>query len=203
MKYIITESQYNLLVEQIVGLEGLLDRMKQEYPQIRPQDVEMVEKFITDSNVGRILVEPIKMGDGLSLSDRVIINPSVFKYPLPKALYIIFHEIAHQYQFKKYGADKMYECYTGDLSDEEAADLIKRVEEVADEFALKKVRQLINLGFPIDKTEFTNVKSMYKITPSSRFIPLIQNVKKMIKEQNITNPEDISEMFYNWVKINL
>jgi hypothetical protein len=69
MKIIIPESQYNLLVEQIVGLEGLLDRMEQEYPQIRPEDVEVIEKFITDSNVGRILVEPIKMGDGLSLSD--------------------------------------------------------------------------------------------------------------------------------------
>ena len=32
---------------------------------------------------------------------------------------------------------------------------------------------------------------------------MLRVCKKMIKGQNITNPEDISEMFYNWVKINL
>ena len=108
------------------------------------------------------IVNPAKLKEQFSslIEEKIIATNVVATLILPKALYIIFHEIAHQYQFKKYGADKMYECYTGDLSDEEAADLIKRVEEVADEFALKKVRQLINLGFPIDKTEFTNVKSM-------------------------------------------
>ena len=201
MKYIITESQYNLLVEQIVGLEGLLDRMKQEYPQIRPEDVEVIEKFITDSNVGRILVEPIKMGDGVSLSDRVILHPKILKNGLPKFLFILFHEIAHQYQFKKYGGEKMYDCYVGKIEIRDACKLMKNVELVADEFASRKMREFAKLGF-ISEND-TTYKGFYKDIHPDNFYMLISGVKDMIKKQRLSNPNEISEFFYNYIKVEI
>lgn len=208
MKYLITESQYNLLLEQISGLDGLIDKISQTYKEIGESDkkqeyIDMIEKFISDSGVKNILVEEIKMSFGLSLSDKVVINTKAFSLTLPKLMYVIFHEIAHQYQFKKYGAEKMYDCYTGEINVAEGAELMKYIEEVADDFALRKIRQLVKMGFPINPSELSGIKPMYKSVPLYHFVSLVEDIRGMIKSKNITTPEKISEFFYNWVKVNL
>lgn len=208
MKYLITESQYNLLLEQISGLDGLIDKISQTYKEIGESDkkqeyIDMIEKFISDSGVKNILVEEIKMSFGLSLSDKVVINTKAFSLTLPKLMYVILHEIAHQYQFKKYGAEKMYDCYNGEINITEGAELMKYIEEVADDFALRKIRQLVKMGFPINPSELSGIKPMYKNLPLYHFVSLVEDVRGMIKSKNITTPEKISELFYNWVKVNL
>ena len=83
---------------------------------------------------------------GLALESGVLINKMALNSPLPFLLFLIFHEVAHQYQFKKYGEDIMYNCYLGEISDTEAAEFMKHTEEIADDFGSRKIRQLQKLN---------------------------------------------------------
>ena len=197
MKILLTEAQFNLLMETTSGLEDFMNTVINKYPEVE-EFKDALEKFIVDSDCGKLTIEPIKMGLGVSLSDRCIINDKALTFSLPNFLFVLFHEIAHQYQYRKYGSEKMYEVYTGNISLEECAKWMKEVELVADEFATRKVRQYLKLGHL--KVENDILKSFYKNIPQSHFIGLISQVRNMIKKNNIKSPEEISELFYNWIK---
>ncbi|MEN6292787.1 MAG: hypothetical protein ABFD07_12330, partial [Methanobacterium sp.] len=93
---------------------------------------------------GRFNIEAL----GLSLDNGVVINERIqYYFKLPMALYVIFHEIAHQYQYKKYGIDLMYKPYRNDSDFVESINIIREREIVADEYANRKVREFIIMGF--------------------------------------------------------
>jgi uncharacterized protein (DUF2132 family) len=115
-------------------------------------------------------------------------------------LFVIFHEIAHQYQFKKYGNDIMYKCYKNEIDIEEAADFMKKTEMVADEFAARKVREFVKLGH-IDKSFVS--PQLYKNIPIQQLKKMISNFRNELKKRNYSTPETISEWFYNTVKSEL
>lgn len=197
MKILLTESQFNLLMETTSGLEDFMNTVINKYPEVE-EFRDALEKFIVDSDCGKLTIEPMKLGLGVSLSDRCIISTQALEFDLPNFLFVLFHEIAHQYQYKKYGMEKMYEVYIGNLSMEECAKWMKDVEIVADEFATRKVRQFIKLGYIDDENDI--LKAFYKNIPESHFIALISKIKNMIKKKGIKSPEEISELIYNWIK---
>ena len=197
MNIIINETQYISLLNEGTSVDEFMELILKNYPQTKDY-IDKIKEFIDKSNCKRIETFRMTQGMGLSLHDRVVISDVAFLQPLPKFLFILFHEIAHQYQYRKYGDEKMYECYTGEISVEEAAEFMKKVEIVADEFATRKVREFVKLGF-VDKKD-SNFKGFYKDVPIGHFVTLISSVKKMVKSQNVSKPEDVSELFYNWVK---
>lgn len=200
MKILISNTQLkNIIFEETMGIDSFIDLMINKYPQSKDY-VDVIKKFIEDSDCKRIDVGPMMHGYGVSLSDRVLINQASFYTPFPMFLFIVFHEIAHQFQYKKYGEEKMYEVYLGEVDVKEAANWMKEVEIVADEFATRKVRQLQKMG-AIDPNE-KPFKTFYKNMPVQHFINLITQIKYEIKKQGKTNPSEISELIYNWVKPN-
>ena len=62
-----------------------------------------------------------------------------------------------------------------------------------------KLQQLRRLGF-IDYKDI-EVAKPYKNARPSQFYFLIDQVRKLLKEKNITDSSEISEIFYNWVKV--
>lgn len=184
-------------METTSGLDDFMSTVINKYPEVK-EFKDVLEKFIVDSDCGKLTIEPMKMGLGVSLSDRCIISDRALTFNLPNFLFVLFHEIAHQYQYKKYGMEKMYEVYTGELSMRECAKWMKDVEIVADEFATRKVRQYVKLGYIKGGNDI--LKAFYKNIPESHFIGLISKVRNMIKKSNIKSPEEISELFYNWIK---
>ena len=142
MRYKINKTQYNLITEETLGIDIFLSQIKDNF-NLDDTQIEKINKFIENSECQKITVEPLKMGMGVSLDDRVILNSTIFNNNLPNFLFILFHEIAHQYQFKKYGAEKMYECYLGNVSLMDSAIFMKKIEMVADEFAKRKLRELL------------------------------------------------------------
>lgn len=201
---IVTEEQLSHLVslikESTEGIDEVLHKIKETY-KISEEFLDVIKKFILDSNCRKISIEPIKMGDGLSLSDRVILHTNTLKNSLPKFLFILFHEIAHQYQFKKYGSEKMFDCYTGEMNIKDACKLMKNIELVADEFAFRKMKELSRLGF-INANDST-YRGFYKDVHPDNFYMLISGIKDMLKKQKIKDPDKISEFFYNWVKLEI
>lgn len=160
-----------------------------------------VEEFIRKSDCEKIEFAKFKMpAMGVALHDGVLINQVVLNQGLENLLYIVFHEIAHQYQFKKYGKDKMYECYIGEISDDEAADFMRKTEIVADEFAARKIRELQKLG--LINSSFVPPQT-YKNFHPNQIKAMVVNYRRMLKQNNVNSPEKISEFFYNIVKDSL
>ena len=194
------ESIRRVLREETDGVNTLIDDITSRH-EMSDELIEKVKDFISQSNCKKIEFANFKMpAMGVALHDGVLINKIALNQRLEYLLFIIFHETAHQYQFKKYGEDIMYECYIGDISVEEAAKLMKHTEEVADEFAGKKIKQLqkeglLNKGFI--------PPSFYKSAPISQIIAMVGFYRSQLKQQNITTPDKISEFFYNMVKNNI
>jgi len=196
MKHIIKR----ILLEQTSGLNEFLNKVKETY-DIDDEFIDKINQFILNSDCKKIMVQNIKMGEALALSDRVVISPRVFTNSLGMFLFILFHEIAHQYQFKKYGEEKMYSVYVGDTTIQDAAEFMRKTELVADEFARKKVKEFVKLGF-LPKEEAT-FEGMYKNVTTHQLMGMISQFRNVIRQGRITEPSEVSEFFYNMVKVDL
>jgi hypothetical protein len=198
MKIILNENQFKLLLEQ-GGFDEFAVEVSEKYPD-SVYLLRFISDFVKKSGCQKIDIEPLKYGAfGLSLVDRVVINKKSLELPLSNFLYTLFHEVAHQYQYKKYGIDKMYGIYTGDISVDEGAKFMKYVENVADDFAIRKLRE-INKLFD-DKIKINaNINKIYEKIPIDYYKNLINIFIKKIKDGNYTSKEDISEILYNYVK---
>ena len=193
-------NNYRLLKEQTQGLDELMNKIKETY-KLSDEHLNVIRQFISNSGCKNIIIERIKMGTGLSLSDRVILSPDLFNLNFAKFLFILFHEIAHQYQFKKYGGEKMYELYTGEMDIKQGCKMMKDIELVADEFATRKMREFVKLG--VIKQKDVKFGGFYKDIPESHFHMLVSQIRDMLQKSNVSEPDKISELFYNYVKITI
>ena len=110
-----------LLNEETAGIDDFIQKIIATYPETE-NFIDKIKSFIEDSNCKKIEVARFKYPAlGLALHNGVLFNKTIFNQTLSNFLFIIFHEIAHQYQYKKYGDDKMYEFYLGDIDVKEAA----------------------------------------------------------------------------------
>lgn len=194
------ESIIRILKEETEGIDSFLKRIVDKYPETEHY-IGKIKSFIENSNCKKVEVARFKYPAlGLAVHNGVLFNEAIFYQSLPNFLFIIFHEMAHQYQYKKYGDDKMYEFYIGDIDVKDAAVAMKQIEITADEFATRKVREFVKLGL-IPQANAPAL-SVYKNIPLSHFERLISKSKEEIKSKNLTDFEDIANMFYNMVKIN-
>jgi hypothetical protein len=190
-----------VLKEEIEGIRPFLYRVMSTYPETE-QYIDNIKSFIENSNCKKIEVSKFKFpAMGLAMHNGVLFNEIIFNYPLSSFLFVVAHEIAHQYQYKKYGDDKMYECYLGEISVKEAAETMKEVEIIADEFATRKLREFIKIGL-IDKEDSPFIKAMYRNVPISHFENLISKTRNDLNQKNLKNFEGITNYFYNMIKVN-
>lgn len=186
-----------LLNEATENIDSFLDTLEQKFPEVS-EFRDILFDFIEKSECKKIELASMKIpAGGVALHNGVIINSNSLSRSLEFVIFLIFHEIAHQYQFKKYGADKMYELYLGDMSLSEASDFMKKTELVADEFAARKVRQLQKMGFL--KRNY-NPPQYYKNVNASQLSMLIDNFRNTFKEKGVKNPEQVSTTIYNMCK---
>lgn len=197
MKIIITEEQYRkLLREAPEGIEELFSVLFQKYPDLE-EHRQVIEDFITNSGCKNIEIKPFNIfAAGLALHDRVVFNPTIFTHSPEHLMYIIFHEIAHQYQYKKYGIERMYALYNGKLPINEAVEWLRYTENTADEFAIRKCRELKKLG--ILKGKLVENGS-YKNVPDIHLKSLLVKFRNLVRNQNITDPIQVSDILYNHI----
>jgi hypothetical protein len=188
---LITESQLESLMSNISSNKDFFRKVLETYPNSK-NILPFIEKVISDSGVGNITIEPLKYGSGVSLPNRVAISTNVLSFPLHIFLFTIFHELAHQLQFKKYGYDKMMELYNDDISVEDG------IEIVADEYATRKLRELVKLKLLPNNIVLPT--GLYKKTPKQTFIKIVEMVKEMIQGLDYKNSEELGEKLYNALK---
>ena len=197
MRIVITEDQFNdVISSQTEGLDLFMDELISTYPTLE-EFKDIIVRFIAKSDCKKIEFSDMNMASGLSLHNAVLINKHLLAdSDYGKLLFVIFHEIAHQYQFKKYGAEKMYELYVGKLDLNDAVDFLYNTEITADEFAQRKCREFVKLGI-IDKVPLTmSYKKAGKLFISSMY----NHVKKILADRKSDTPEHISEVLYNFIK---
>ena len=193
------ESIKRILKEETERVDMFLDEITSVHT-MSDELSDFVKNFINDSNCERIDFANFKMAGamGVAIKSGVLINKIALKRSLPFLLFLIFHEIAHQYQFKKYG-NIMYKCYIGDISEMEAAEFMKHTEEVADDFASRKIRELQKLNL-IDNF---NPVQIHRNLPIQQVLMMVSRYREDMRMNNIDTPEKVSEYFYNIVKSEL
>jgi hypothetical protein len=196
MRIVISEQQYRLLTEQTNELDTFMSKLINRYPEVENFKEEL-ERFIINSGCKKIEFADFKhMALGAALHNGVLINNFVLSKPLSDILFVIFHEIAHQYQYKKYGEELMYQVYTDEISVEEAAKFMKNIEETADEFADRKCREFVKQGH-IKSASFNKYYNKINL---NYFVAFISAVKSELKSKQLKSPDEISSYFYNKLK---
>jgi hypothetical protein len=186
-----------LINEETDGITIFLNKIQAEYDISDSLYVEMLD-FIEESGCKKIEFAKFNYPAlGLALHNGVLINSNMIGDNLSFLIFVIFHEVAHQFQFKKYGDKIMYGVYSGDVSIDEAAKFMKQTEEVADEFSMRKIRELQKKGL-IDDNYRAN--SPYRNISVQSIKSMIIRFRDDLKSKNITSPNDISKYFYNMVK---
>ena len=186
-----------LINEETDGVTVFLNKIQAEYDISDSLYTELME-FIEKSNCKKIEFAKFNYPAlGLALHNGVLINSNMIGDNLSFLIFVIFHEIAHQFQFKKYGDKIMYGVYSGDVSIDEAAKFMKHTEEVADEFAMRKIRELQKKGL-IDNNYRAN--SPYRNISVQSIKSMIIRFRDELERKDITSPNDISKYFYNMVK---
>lgn len=189
-----------ILKEETQGINNFINTLESKF-NLSDELKQFLINFIENSNCKNIEFSNFKIpAEGMALYDKVLINNRVLTKNLELVLFVIFHEIAHQYQFKKYGVDKMHDIYNGEISIEEGAKFMKYVEEVADNFAYRKIRELQKKGM-IDKSFIP--PQLYKTIDLSYIKTLVSHYRTLLSKDNITSHDKISEFFYNMVKSEL
>lgn len=199
VKIIINEFQYrNILLEESQGMSSFLRSLTLRFKELKPYTTNLKDA------IDKSGCEKIEFGGftikalGLSLPSGVLMNTTLLNYNLPMVIFVIFHEIAHQYQYKKYGKDVSFKIFKNDMNIMDGIKILKQIESTADRFAAKKSLEFSKLGlFPENKI----VKDIgYSNYSDAMFIQYIQMMRKKIEESNVTSTEEISTMFYNWIK---
>lgn len=198
----ILESHLTRLVRRVIkeetsGLGDFIETLRSNF-NMSDELVGFVRNFIENSNCNKIEFAKFKYAAlGAALHNGVLINNVVLNSSLEVALFTIFHEIAHQYQYKKYGIEKMYEFYNDEISVIETAKFMKEVETIADSFASRKIRELQKMG--LISRNFVPIE-IYKNVSESQLASFINNIRSQLRSKNITSPDDISEFWYNLLK---
>ena len=189
-----------LILEETQGLDSFMEKLIETYPKVK-EFSDVMKKFIEDSDCKKIEFSKFKMGVlGVALHNGVLINEVTLKNSLIHTIFVIFHEVAHQYQFKKYGDVMMYDCYNDEVDIKEAADFMKKTEMVADEFAIRKLKQLERMGL-IEVKTFPS--GYYKNIPTQQLENMVNGIRMGLRQQGKKSPEEISEYFYNIVKVEI
>lgn len=198
MKIIITEQQYRLLTEETSGIDDVLSQILNRFPQLEPH-IDRIKNDIEKSDCQNIEFANIKVNGilGMALHNKLVLSPRVLDKKLEDFIFVLFHEIGHEYQFKKYGAQKMLDMYMGEVSDEDGAKFIKKTEDVADEFGERKVREYVKLG--ILKKDALSIHGDHKNRSTESYIQQVIQTKYMVKSQGFKTAEEASEFMYNFM----
>lgn len=192
MRIILSERQYNLIMESVDGLDDFITQVIETFPEAKDMKDE-IKSIIEKSNCPKIEFKSISVF-GFALHNGIVLSSSLLRYNFEMFLLVLFHELAHQFQFKKYGNKIMYKLYEEKTSLDDGANFLIHTEMVANRFAKHKLMELKRRG------KINNLPYMPISVSESGLRQQLKDVKKFVKENNVDNREDISEILFNCIK---
>ena len=183
-------------LEEVDGLNHFMNELKSKFPD-NIDLLDDLQAFIMISGCPAIGFDTLYGASGISKTDRCVINKSILQRSLENALYVILHEISHQYQYSKYGKDVMWDAYNSNIDIEQAVDLLMNIELTADRLAVLKTLNLLKLH---GVENIKPVKSTYSENSRSYFKSHLESLRSSIKEKGIDSIEGANELMYNTLK---
>jgi len=139
---------------------------------------------------------------GIAVNGYCVISNDVLKYPPHRMMRVIFHELAHHYQYRKYGSDFVEDIYVNDEDKlEEDVAKLQAVESTADKFAAMKTNFYIrkyDLSLPLISSSGGSNSEGEKASLKRHLLRMKQMVREMPPEKR--NIHDINEALYNMIK---
>jgi len=178
------------------GLNHFMHELKSKFPD-HVDLLDDLQAFIMTSGCPAIEFDTLYGASGISKTDKCVINRNVLQRSLENALYVILHEISHQYQYSKYGKDVMWDAYNSIIDIEQAVDLLMNIELAADRLAVLKTLSLLK-KYGVENTKA--IQSTYSKTPRSYFKSHLESLRDVVKEKGIDSIEGANELMYNKLK---
>ena len=178
------------------GLSEFIQEIDAKFPN-NTKLLEDLSKFIIKSKCPSIKFDTIYGAMGISKTDECIISKSALSRDLGNLLYVILHEVAHQYQYKKYGKDVMWDAYNSTIDLDTATDLLMNIELVADRLAYLKANAILK-----DNNIQTKVpiRTVYSKISRDYFKSHLESLRDEVKKKGFTSADDVNEWMYNKLK---
>ena len=192
--------EVNLKRSNTIGLDTFIKTIQIDKPTLCENIILALIDFIVSS--GCRAIEFRKMSNramGISKTDVCILNYDVLKMPDEYTLYIILHEVAHQYQYRKHGKNLVLDVYLESTPLDEAAKKLLRVEQIADRLAIAKLNTIlqennIKLSKPI-------VSRYLGLTDLTQIKNYLSKIRSNIGQMKLLNIEEINDYIYQKVSI--
>jgi len=146
----VTERQMQKM-EELYKTKSRLSRSEKRQVRIDAiNETKDEAKRLTDEIISEIesIGVPLKFAQfgnkafGLAHQNALYINPVIMGYGIDVILFILFHELTHYAQYKKYGNDFAHSVYTGNL--DESVKKLTHIEAVANRLGFQKMNYFIN-----------------------------------------------------------
>lgn len=202
MKHITGFNRYklyeNFKTYNVDGLDEFINQLIIKHVNVPDGVFAELRAFIERSGCPKIKFEPIPRALGISKTDECIVDSSVINSPIQRVLYVILHEVAHQYQYKKHGKNLALKIYQNNIDIDEAATALLNIEQTADRLAIKKATEILNgNGIPIP----TPISGYYLNKKSTTGMDTyIKDIRNEVKSKGYTTIEEINDYIYNKVK---
>lgn len=182
------------------GVEGLnvfIETLKNKYAK-HLNVIEDLKDFIIRSGCKAIEFDTLYGASGISKTDKCVIADKILNNRIEDALYVILHEISHQYQYMKYGKNVMWDAYKSKIDIEEAVDLLMNIELVADRLAILKTNDLLKSN---GVENYSKITPFYPNVSRSFFKSHLERLRKSIKDKQIDSIEGVNNMMHDGLKI--
>lgn len=181
------------------GVKEFISTISKLQPDIKKSVLKDIESFIIESKCIEIKLEKLsEKAAGISKTDECIISTIVFRFPTEYMLYMILHEISHQYQYKKYGKNLVLDVYLNETPLQEATEKLLAIEKVADRFALMKMKQIFKNNNVI--SQISPVPRYLNMTDLTKMKEHVQSMREDVSKLNLETIEDINNHLYNKIK---
>lgn len=136
---------------------------------------------------------------GIAMNDFCVISNSVLNGSPAFIMFVMFHELGHLYQYRKYGNDFALYLYSNDFDKiEDDAKKLVWIEETANKFGKMKTSfYLRKYNLDISSMKFTGLSTNVDFYKSH-----LMRMKRMFRElpQERRNIREINDMLYNSIK---
>jgi hypothetical protein len=172
------------------NVDIFLDKLFTAYPfrQVQPIRKDLKD-IIIKSRCPHITYGDIGHTGGIAKSDGVIISNKMFNTQFNNHLFVILHEISHQYQYSKHGEELAMQIYKQNIPVEMAATVLRHIEDTADRLA----RQMMNRLFvKYDLPPISRGLSYGHMSDES-LIRYITSVREMVKTNKLKTIKQIND----------
>jgi hypothetical protein len=176
------------------GLIEFIDQIRSNRPDILEKDLTSIKDFIKDSGCKHIRFETLSdRAMGISKTNECVVSWKLLELPIEYLIYILLHEVSHQYQYKKWGKNFMLGPYLKEMNLDEAAEFLLWAEKIADRLSILKTKEI--LGSDIDI-----VPRYLRVNDLTQIKKYLIEIREEVKESSLNSIEEINDLIHNKIK---